>query len=127
MGDFTNSPGVTMPDFTIPIPSPAASVQQSKTADFVITGPGYFDNAGATGPITGTFDNNPGLEAIIARVDNFEVRVLPPVGQQILWSYGRVAVDKYLVIATGLGVIRCLVSPSGDLQVEIENGNGQEQ
>jgi len=101
--------------------------QTSHAANFDIKDSGYHDNIGAGGTITGTFADESGIEAVVARVDDYEVRILPPSGKQILWSGGRMAVDEYLAIVSEVGVLNCIVNPAGDVQVISEFGDIQEQ
>ena len=105
----------------------SVSPQTSHTASFTISANGYHDNIGATGTITGTFAATPGLQAVLARVADFEFRVLPASGQQIIWGENRLAVDEYLVINSALGNVTCLVNPAGDVQVTADDGDVQEQ
>ncbi len=98
----------------------------SHTTDFAATS-GYHDNVGASGTIAGTLPSTPGAIVAVARVDNFEVRIKPASGKQILWSGGRMAVDEYLSIQSEVGVLYCIVNADGDVQVFSEFGDIQEE
>lgn len=104
-----------------------AQVSQSNTANFLIGQSGYYDNIGATGAITGTFGSTPGIQAVVARVANFEVLVAPSSGKQIIFREVRLAVDEPLVITTSLGSVTCVVNPDGDVQVTADGGDVQEE
>lgn len=97
----------------------------SKTGDFAISASGKFDNDGAVGTITGTVANVSGLVAHVARVNAFEVRILPPSGKSIIWSGGVMTVDEYFRL-TDFGCIQLWVNAAGNVVIE-DPGNVQEQ
>ncbi len=104
-----------------PVDTPASS----KTADFAINTSGKYDNDGAAGIITGTVANKPGLSAHVARINAFEVRILPPSGKQIIYSGGTMDVDEYFKLAD-VGCIQLWVKQGGNVVIE-DPGNLQEQ
>lgn len=95
----------------------------SKTSDFNIATSGHYDNVGASGTIAGTVTGGSGTVGAIARVADFEVRLTPPSGKQIIWSGGVATADKYLRIISTLGVLKFIRNAAGDLQVISEFGN----